>query len=158
MIDPATAIALATTAFTGIKKAVNAGKEISELGKDLSAFGKAVSDLDYLGAKAKDPPLWKKVSPSFDTSAIEIWAHQQKAREMREELREYISLYYGPSAWESIVNIEAEQRRMQKEAVYRRQEKVDNLINWIIGIVLVVTGLGIFVAVVWFIGKSQGRW
>ena len=69
MIDPATAIALATTAFSGIKKAVNAGKEISELGKDLSSFGKAVSDLDYLGNKAKDPPLWKRLDPKFDTSA-----------------------------------------------------------------------------------------
>jgi len=76
MIDPATAIALATTAYSGIKRAVAAGKEISELGKDLSAFGKAVSDLDYLGGKAKDPPLWKKVSPGFDTSAVEIWAAQ----------------------------------------------------------------------------------
>ena len=60
MIDPASAIALATTAFTGIKKAVAAGKEISQLGKDISQFGKAVSDLDYLGNKAKDPPLWKR--------------------------------------------------------------------------------------------------
>ena len=158
MIDPASAIALATAAFSGIKKAVNAGKEISELGKDLSAFGRAVSDLDYLGAKAKDPPLWKKVSPNFDTSAIEIWAHQQKAKEMREELREYISLYYGPSAWESIVQIEAEQRRMQKEAVYRRQEKIDNLINWAVGTVIVVVFFAIFSGIIWVVGKSQGKW
>ena len=57
MIDPASAIAACTLAFNGIKKAVSVGKEISELGKDLSTFGKAVSDLDYLGNKAKDPPL-----------------------------------------------------------------------------------------------------
>ena len=158
MIDPATAIALATTAFSGIKKAVSAGKEISELGKDLSNFGKAVSDLDYLGSKAKDPPLWKKVSPGFDTSAVEIWAAQQRAKEMREELREYISLYYGPSAWESIVNIEAEQRRMQKEAVYRRQEKIDNIINWVVGIGIVLVGFALFGAIIYFIGKTRGTW
>ena len=158
MIDPASAIALATTAFTGIKKAVAAGKEISQLGKDISQFGKAVSDLDYLGNKAKDPPLWKKVSPNFDTSAIEIWAAQQKAREMREELKSYISLYYGPSAWESIVQIEAEQRKMQKEMVYRRQEKIDNIINWTIGIGIVAFGLAIFGVVIYFIGKQRGTW
>ena len=158
MIDPASAIALATTAFTGIKKAVAAGKEISQLGKDISQFGKAVSDLDYLGNKAKDPPLWKKVSPSFDTSAIEIWAAQQKAREMREELKSYISLYYGPSAWESIVAIEAEQRKQQKEAVYRRQEKIDNLINWIVGIAIILVGFVLFGAIIYFIGKARGQW
>lgn len=158
MIDPASAIAIATTAFSGIKKAVAAGREISELGKDISSFGKAVSDLDYMGKKAKDPPLWRRLDPKFDTSAVEIWAAQQKAKEMREELRSYISLYYGPSAWDSIVAIEAEQRKMQKEAVYRRQEKIDNLINWVIGIVLVLTGFILFAAIIYFIGKQRGNW
>ena len=60
MIEPASAIALATAAFSGTKRAVSA-EEISELGKDLSSFGKAISDLDYLGNKAKDPPLWKRL-------------------------------------------------------------------------------------------------
>lgn len=158
MIEPASAIALATAAFSGIKRAVNAGKEISELGKDLSSFGKAISDLDYLGNKAKDPPLWKKISPNFDTSAVEIWAAQEKARSLRSELKDYISLYYGPSAWESIVAIEAEQRKMQKEAVYKRQEKIDNLINWAVGIAIVIVGFVLFGGIIYMIGKAKGQW
>lgn len=158
MIEPASAIAIASAAFSGIKRAVAAGKEISELGKDLSNFGKAVSDLDYLGNKAKDPPLWKRLDPKFDTSAVEIWAAQQKAKEMRESLREHISLYYGPSAWDSIVAIEAEQRRMQKEAVYKRQEKIDNLINWCVGIAILLVGFVLFGAIIYIIGKAKGQW
>ena len=158
MIEPASAIALATAAFSGIKRAVSAGKEISELGKDLSSFGKAISDLDYLGNKAKDPPLWKKVSPKFDMSSVEIWAAQQKVKEMREELKSHISLYYGPSAWESIVAIEAEQRKMQKEAVYKRQEKIDNLINWAVGIAIVIVGFVLFGGIIYMIGKVKGQW
>lgn len=158
MIDPASAIALATTAFTGIKKAVAAGKEISQLGKDISSFGKAVSDLNYMSDKAKDPPLWKKINPNFDTSAIEIWAAQQKAKEMREELKSYISLYYGPSAWDSIVAIEAEQRKQQKEMVYRRQEKIENIINWVVGIIIVLIGFVLFGAIIYFVGKARGQW
>jgi len=158
MIDPATAIGMATVAFNGIKKAVAVGKEISELSGDLSQFGKAISDLNYLGDKAKDPPLWKKLDPKFDTTAIEIWAAQQKAEQMREELRSYISLYYGPSAWERIVQIEAEQRKMQKEAVYRRQEKIDNLINWVIGIVITLVSIGGVALFIYFAGRAQGKW
>ena len=81
MIDPASAIAIATTAFSGIKKAVAAGKEISELGKDISSFGRAVSDLDYMGNKAKDPPLWRKLDPKFDTSAIEMGSAAKSQRD-----------------------------------------------------------------------------
>ena len=144
MIDPASAIAACTLAFNDIKKAVSVGKEISELGRDLSNFGKAVSDLDYLGNKAKDPPLWKKVKPGFDTSAVEIWAAQQKAN--------------GPSAWKSIVAIEAEQRKLQKEAVYKRQEKIDNLINLAVGGIIILLGLIVFGSVIYFIGKGRGQW
>ena len=69
-----------------------------------------------MGNKAKDPPLWKRLDPKFDTSAIEIWAAQQKAKEMREELRQHISLYYGPSAWDSIA-IEAEQENAKRSCI-----------------------------------------
>lgn len=158
MIDPATAIGMATVAFQSVKKAVAVGKEISELSGDLSQFGKAISDLNYLGDKAKDPPLWKKLDPKFDTTAIEIWAAQQKAEQMREELRQHISLYYGPSAWERIVQIEAEQRKMQKEAVYRRQEKIDNLINTCLMIGLFILSVGGVVLFVYFMGKAKGKW
>lgn len=158
MIDPATAIGMATVAFQSVKKAVAVGKEISELSGDLSQFGKAISDLNYLGDKAKDPPLWKKLDPKFDTTAIEIWAAQQRAEAMREELRQYISLYYGPSAWERIVQIEAEQRKMQKEAVYRRQEKIDNLINTCLMIGLFILSVGGVALFVYFMGKAKGKW
>lgn len=158
MIDPATAIGMATVAFNGIKKAVSVGKEISELSGDISKFGKAISDLNYLGDKAKDPPLWKRLDPKFDTSAIEIWAAQQKAEQMREELRQHISLYYGPSAWERIVQIEAEQRKMQKEAVYRRQEKIDNLINTAIVIGLSLVSVIAAVIFIYLMGRARGKW
>jgi hypothetical protein len=158
MIDPATAIGMATVAFNGIKKAVAVGKEISELSGDISKFGKAMSDLNYLGDKAKDPPLWKRLDPKFDTSAIEIWAAQQKAEQMREELRQHISLYYGPSAWERIVQIEAEQRKMQKEAVYRRQEKIDNLINTAIVIGLSLVSVIAAVIFIYLMGRARGKW
>ena len=52
MIDPASAIALATAAFSGRKKQSTQAKKSANLAKTYLAFGRAVSDLDYLGAKA----------------------------------------------------------------------------------------------------------
>ena len=77
---------------------------------------------------------------------------------MREELKSYISLYYGPSAWKSIVAIEAEQRKLQKEAVYKRQERIDNLINWVVGGIIILGGFVLFGAMIYFIGKARGQW
>lgn len=157
MIDPFTAMATATAAFNGIKKAVSVGKEISSMGSTLSSWSKAVSDLDFLDEKAKKPPLYKKFT-NTQSDALDIWTKKQKLKEMRAELQEYISFVYGPSAWKEIVAIEAEQRKAQRAAVYAKQEQVEKIINTtvIAAIVLLATGIGL--GVLWYIGVQQGKW
>ena len=48
MLDPVSAIAGATAAYNGIKKAVEVGKEISSFTGAISQFAKASSDIDFL--------------------------------------------------------------------------------------------------------------
>ena len=113
-MDPFTAMAAATTAYKGIKKAVEVGREISSIGSTLSQWSKAVSDLDFLEQKAQKPPMYKMFSDT-QANALEVWTQKQKLKEMREELRSHISFVYGPSAWDEIVRIEAQQRKEQRE-------------------------------------------
>jgi len=158
MIDPVTAIGLATTAYNGIKQAISMGKEIQDMGSQLSQWSKAISDLDYAHNKAEKPPWYKKLGGGVEANAMEVWMHKKKAQEMREELRSYISLYYGPSAWDEIIRIEAQMRKEQKEAIYAKEEMKQKIIEWTVGTLLVVFGLAITGFVLWLIGKGQGRW
>jgi len=157
MIDPISAITLATSAYKGIKKAVEVGKEISSFTGAISQFAKASSDIDFLEQKSKKPPLYKMFSDN-QSNALEIWTQKQKLREMREELKTHISWTYGPSAWREIVAIEAQQRKEQRELVYAKKEAMDNLINGILITLIISVGLAIAGGVVWFIGNAQGRW
>ena len=156
-MDPFTAMAAASAAFKGIKKAVEVGKEISSMGSTLSSWSKAVSDLDFLEQKAQKPPMYKMFSDT-QSNALELWSHKQKLKEMREELRSHISFVYGPSAWEEIVRIEAQQRKEQRELVYKKQEALDNLINGVIIGVIVLAGVGCIIAAMYLIGAKQGKW
>jgi len=156
-MDPFTAMAAATTAFKGIKKAVEVGKEISSMGSTLSSWSKAVSDLDFLEQKAQKPPMYKMFSDT-QSNALELWSHKQKLKEMREELRSHISFVYGPSAWDEIVRIEAQQRKEQRELVYKKQEALDNLINAMFIGAIVLAGVGALIALLYVIGAKQGRW
>ena len=103
-------MAAATTAYNGIKKAVSVGREISAMTSAVSQWSKAVSDLDFLEEKAKNPPMYKMFSDT-QSNALEIWSQKQKLKEMREELKSHISWTYGPSAWDEIVRIEAQSRQ-----------------------------------------------
>ena len=157
MIDPFTAMAAATAAFNGIKKAVGVGKDISSMGSTLSSWSKAVSDLDFLEQKAQKPPMYKMFSDT-QSNALEIWSQKQKLKQMREALRSHISFVYGPSAWDEIVRIEAQQRKEQRQAVYDKQEAIDNLINAVVIGLIILAGVGSVILAMYLVGAKQGKW
>ena len=49
-------------------------------------------------------------------------------------------------------------RRRRKQEAYRKQEQIDNFINFAIGAVIFVLSGGILFIVFYFLGKWQGRW
>jgi len=158
MIDPFTAIGLATSAFKGIKSCIDAGKDLQDMTAQLGQWGKAISDLDYAGQKAEKPPWWKKMGGGVEANALEVFMHKKKADDMREELREYISLYYGPSAWREIVHTEKEMRKHQKATVQAAIEKKEAMINFLIVRAIAVTAIGMAITGMWYIGEVNGKW
>lgn len=160
MIDPVTAIAGATAAYNGLKKAISVGKDLHDMGSTLNQWAGAMSDLDFAHRQAENPPMFKKLfgASQIEQTALETWGHKQKAKEMREELRSHISLFYGPSAWDEIVHIEAQMRKDRKEAIYAAQERKQKIIEWIVGTLIVSVATVIMAFVIYLIGLSRGSW
>jgi len=160
MIDPVTAIAGATAAYNGLKKAISVGKDLHEMGSTLNQWAGAMSDLDFAHRQAENPPMFKKIfgSSQIEQNALEVWGHKQKAKEMREELKSHISLFYGPSAWDEIVHIEAQMRKDRKEAIYRAQERKQKIIEWVVGIALATVMSVVIAFIIYLVGISQGAW
>ena len=151
MIDPVTAVGLATTAFNGIKQAIAMGKDIQDMSGQLGNWAKAISDVDYAHQKAEKPRWWKKLGGGVQANAMEVWMQTKKADEMREELRSFISAVYGPSAWKEIVHIEGIMRKEQKEAVYAAQEMKEQIIAWAFGILLTLTACAAMGGIIYLI-------
>ena len=159
MVDPVSAIGLATAAFKGIKAAISTGKDLHDMGRTLNQWATSMSDIDFAHRQAENPPMFKKLfgASKLEQNALEIWGHKQKAKEMREELRSHISLFYGPSAWKEIVKIEAQMRRERKAAVYAAEERKQSIIEWCVGLLIAGVMTGVIVLIVWLVGKGQGR-
>jgi len=87
-----------------------------------------------------------------------IWNQKRKMEQMRKEIKDHISFIYGPSAWDEVLRIEAEQRRIRKEAAYKKQEFIDNCINWAVGLTAFVVGGVILAGAIYIVGKARGRW
>ena len=157
MIDPITAVGLATSAFNAIKQGIAVGRDLQDMGGQLSQWGKAFSDFNYAEEKSKNPP-WYSFKGSDEETALQIFAQKKKMEQMRAEIKSFISLYYGPSAWEEVLHIEAQMRKQRKEEMYRKEELKKTIIEWTVGILAGIIGILVMGFILWLIGKDQGRW
>jgi FMN phosphatase YigB (HAD superfamily) len=160
MIDPVSAIGMATAAYRGIKSAIDTGKELSDMAGTLNQWATSISDLDFAHRQAENPPMFKKLfgASQVEQNALEVWGHKQKAKEMRDELQSYISLFYGPSAWKEIVAIEAKMRKERKEAIYAAEERKQAILEFVVGTLAALTGAAILGMAIYVIGIYNGNW
>jgi len=143
MIDPVSAVAMATGAFNTIKAGFAAGREIESMAGDLSRWMGAVSDIKKADEYNKKPPLFKKIfnAGSVEEEAMQIFMAKKKAEDMRNELKQIISFTRGPSAWDELLRTEGDIRKKRQQAIYDQQERRRKVVEIIaiIGLIIVVS-------------------
>ena len=149
MIDPITAIAGATAAFNTLKKGIQVGKDLQDMGGTMAKWAGAIADLDFADRQNQKPPWYKALGGGIESQAMEIFAAKQKAESMRKELKDYISVMYGPSKWQEILEIEADLRKQKREHEHRQMEIKQTIIESAAGIALFLVLLGALFGFVW---------
>ncbi len=134
MIDPVSAIGLATAAYRGIKSAIDTGKELHDMAGTLSQWAGAMSDLDFSPKQAQNQPMFKKL---FGASQIK---------------------QNGRAAWDEIVRMEGEMRKKRAAEVYAKEERKQVIVEWIVGLTAAIIGTGLLAFIVYIIGKLNGSW
>lgn len=155
MIDPLTALSIASTAVSQIQQLMSAGKDASAA---LSKFAGAVSDVNYAAEKAKNPSVWKTLTGSAEAEAIEIFTAQKKMQQMRSDVETMISFSYGPKGLEEYKETIRKVKQQRQKTLYRKQEIKEALILWTVGILATLAGVVGFALVIYFIGSAQGKW
>ena len=153
MVDPVTAIAAATSAFSLIKKGFDAGRDIESMYSDMGRWMGAVSDIRHADQMNKNPSVFKKLfnGSSIEQEAMDIFAAKKKAEEMEQELRTYVNLVYGPNSWADIIKLQGQIRRDRQKQIYAQQELRRSILN-AIGIVLgAVVGVVAFSGIVYLV-------
>ena len=158
-MDPVTALATATTAFSLIKKGFQAGRDVESMYGDIGRWMGAVSDVNHAEKMSKNPPLFKKLfaGSSVEQEAMDAFAAKKKAEEMENELRSWINLVHGPNAWSDLLKMQAKIRKERAEQMYKQAEMRQKVFN-IVGVIFLCTIVG---AVIMWLGylfylKRQG--
>tara|TARA_R100001015_G_C4632040_1_gene195105 strand:- start:2844 stop:3521 length:678 start_codon:yes stop_codon:yes gene_type:complete len=143
-------MATATAAFGAIKKGFAIGRDIESMVSDLSRWMGAISDLDQAEKEAKNPPIFKKLfaGKTVEQEAMEAFAAKRKAAAQRDELKQWIGLTLGKSAWDDLVRMEGQIRKRRQDAIYAQREKRRKFVEIMAWIILISIGIAVLTAFV----------
>tara|TARA_R100000700_G_scaffold21104_1_gene27851 strand:- start:440 stop:1063 length:624 start_codon:yes stop_codon:yes gene_type:complete len=132
MIDPISALGIATAAFNTVKKGFEVGKDLESMYGDVGRWMGAVSDINEAERQSKNPPIFKKifVGASVEEEALNAFAAKKKAQAMETELRNFINLTHGPNAWNELLQMQGKIRKQRQEMIYKQQEKKRKIMEY----------------------------
>ena len=164
MFDPVSisaSLAVASTAFNGIKRAFHAGRELESMSQDLSRWMGAVSDIDNAHKSAKNPSLFRKVvsGKSIEQEAIEAFTAKKQLEQQRNDLRTFIQYSHGQSSWDELLRMEADIRKRRPKEVYDKQQFREKVITYVaIAVVMALSTCVLGAFIYTLVGFDRGWW
>ena len=150
MLDPVSALAIATSAYKVLKKGIEMGRELEDLGGQLGTWFKAVSDVKNAEEEAKDPPLFKKLifSGSVEQEAMQALIARKKIEQQEKELRELIVWRWGVEEYTAMMRDRAKIKDTRERAILNQRRKMRKLIQNVLTVTVLLGLVGIIVAFV----------
>ena len=125
MIDPITAVAMATSAFKTVQKMVSMGREIEDTLGQVGKWYGAVSDFNEAKRQAENPPIFRRLvaSKSVEQEALEMYAHDKRIKQQETELRELLMYTYGPDAYKELLGLRRKIRDQREKTLYAQERR-----------------------------------
>jgi hypothetical protein len=147
MIDPVSALALATSAYKAIKKGIEMGRELEDMGGQLGTWFGAVADVKNAEEEAKDPPLFKKLiaSGSVEQQALQALFARKKIEQQEKELRELIVWRWGTEEYTAMMRDRTKIKDTRARAAQAQRRKMRNFIMNTLTIIAFVALTGLLI-------------
>jgi hypothetical protein len=148
MLDPVSALAIATSAYNVIKKGIEMGRELEDMGGQLGTWFGAVADVKSAEEEAKDPPLFKKLisSGSVEQQALQALIARKKIEQQERELRELIVWRWGTEEYTAMMRDRARIKDTRAKAIQNQRRKMRKFIANVLTITAILALIGIIVA------------
>ena len=143
MVDPVTAIGVATKAFASVKALVSAGRDMEDCLGQLGAWYGAISDLNEADRQASNPPLFKTIvnKTSVEQEALKIFTYKKKVAAQEAELRSLLTLAYGVDSYRELIQLRKDVRKEREMTIYKQARRRKEFFWQSLSIFFLVTGL-----------------
>ena len=149
MIDPVTAIAGATKAFTMVKAMVEAGRSAEDTMMQIGKWYGHASDVMYAEKKARNVNPFKRVvfSGSVQQEAMQAFAAKKKMEAQQKELLSIIGMVYGKEGLQEFRDMRKQIAKERADTIYRQQEAKEQMLAGLLILlsIAIVVGTAIFI-------------
>jgi len=153
MIDPVTAIAGATKAFSMVQGMVQAGRSAEDTLSQIGVWWGHYSDA--MECDKKEPSPFRKVvfAKSVQAEALERFARQQKLRAQRREIVMLIKYTYGDTGLDEFRQLQKTITLERERTVYKQKRMKEKILAGILGIIGVIP----IVFLIWLVVEKGGK-
>lgn len=148
----------ATTAFSTVKKFVNAGQEFEQVAGQLGKWYTAVSDFRHAQQDQKNPPLFKKLfsAGSVEEEALNLLIQEKKIMEQEKELSIILNMRFGPGTMEELKEMRRSIRKKREATIYKQLQRRKALIE-VISVTILLGGTFVMLgSIFYFVAKAKG--
>jgi hypothetical protein len=159
-MDPITILAATTAAFEGVKKAVELGREVTDVYSQLSQWAGHVGQLTDLIAEQKqaeeNPSIWKKISfkESETKVAFDLYAAEEKVKEMEKEIFHMFAYgdlcHLGVDGYRRFKELRTEERERRQRMISNQIKAKKKFVHDVIVYGSIFVGTIFSVWVIWF--------
>jgi hypothetical protein len=150
MLDPVSALAIATSAYKVLKKGIEMGRELEDMGGQLGTWFSAVSDVKSAEEEAKDPPLFRKLiaKGSVEQEAMQALIARKKIEQQEKELRELIVWRWGTEEYTAMMRDRARIKDTRAKAIQNQRRKMRKFIANVLTILVIIGLVGALLALI----------
>ena len=124
-MDPLTLLSMATTAFKGVQKLVQAGREIEDVTQHLGRWYGYAADIKEAQKVAENTPLFKKIldTGSVEQEALNAIIVKKKIEQQEKDIRDLIVVVYGIDTYREMIQMRKDIKAKRERLVYRQRRR-----------------------------------
>tara|TARA_R110000796_G_scaffold126789_1_gene241758 strand:+ start:2992 stop:3465 length:474 start_codon:yes stop_codon:yes gene_type:complete len=145
MIDPISAFAVASAAYSGIKKVIGHAQDLESISKQLGSWYGACSDINRAEQQRKNPTFFERATQgqSIEEEALQILIHKKTLKERELEIAAMLNMRFGWGTYDEMLEMRREIRAEREKTVFAQDEAKRQIQNnlAILGLSILIIGI-----------------
>jgi len=144
MIDPISAFAVASAAYTSFRKIIGHAQDLEGVSKQLGSWYSACADINRAEAQRKNPTFLERATQgqSIEEEALQILIHKKTLKEREIEIKNLLDLRFGYGCYDEMLGMRRQIRKEREQMVHEREESKRQIQNnmAILGLSILIIG------------------